>query len=145
MGEYVLFSMLGLGATFNFWLFQESDDERLHRVFIEHDKLVLQGKRKQAHQVLVSAITEETDGPLDPIWLPLVRATGNGYAQLSYLIRVIEAAPEREMTYKEIANLIEVAPQSFHDEVKQRYLNDLNEVAAVRKDYLEKYGLVLSP
>ncbi len=137
----MLISTLVLTAVFSYWLIVESEDERLHGVFIQHDRLLLLEKRKEAYQLLVDAIGEEPDGPLDPIWLPLVRATGNGYVQLGYLIRVLEAAPHRESTYREIANLIEIAPPSFHVQVKSRYLEDLNAISGVQPFYLKKYKL----
>ena len=80
---------------------------------------------------------------MNPIWTPLVRAQGNGYVQLQYYVRILAGDPDRRATYEEIANLIETAPDAFHAEVKPIYLADIASVPGVRKDLLEKYGLLI--
>lgn len=141
-GNFLLISSVCLTAGLSYWLVSESDDERLHYVFVKHDLLVVQGKRQEANKLLESVLSEEGEGSLDPLWLPLVRASGNGYVQLGYLIRVLAGDPNREKTYKEISNLIEFAPQSFHDGVKPRFLSDVNAIPGVRVEYLNKYELL---
>ena len=144
-GEMFCAFTLVLFVYFCYWLVSESDDEKIHRIFETHDRLVLEGKREEAGQLFHKALGEEGNGPLDPIWLPLVRATGNGYDQLTYHLRILEADPEREKTYKSIANLIEFAPDAFHTEIKHRYYTDLAKVDGVRIDLLEQYDLLLLP
>lgn len=140
-GRIVLAISLLLEAGFAYWLVAESDDEKVHNIFVEFDSLLLQGKRKEAHELFAEALSAEGDGPLNPIWSPLVRAQGNGYVQLDYYVRILAGDPDRESTYKEIANLIEFAPEAFHKEVKSRYFAALNNVPGVRFELLEKYKL----
>ena len=52
------------------------------------------------------------------------------------------ADPNREATYLAIANLVDFAPNTFHDEVKPRYFKALAAIPGVRLDLLEKYALV---
>lgn len=132
-------------VCFCYWLFSESDDEKIHDIFMAHDQLVLEGKRKEAGQLFHKALEKEGSGPLDPIWLPLVRARGNGYEQLVYHLRILQADPENEETYKSIANLVEFAPEAFHLEVKENYYTELARVTGVRPDLLKKYDLLSNP
>jgi hypothetical protein len=142
-GEMLLVSSVLLSGGFSYWLIAESDDEKVHRVFVEHDRLVLEGRRREARELFEDALKREGEGALAPIWSPLVRAQGNGYVQLEYYIRILAGDPDRELTYKEIASLIETAPKVFHEEVKPRYLSALRGVSGIKVELLAKYGLLL--
>ncbi|MCU7929231.1 MAG: hypothetical protein KZQ90_00380 [Candidatus Thiodiazotropha sp. (ex Codakia rugifera)] len=143
IGGIFLISSLCISALFSYWIIAESSDEKVHRVFLEHDKLIVQGKRKEASALFTSALSEEGNGPLDPIWLPFVRAQGNGYIQLQYYYRILAADPDRHDTYKEIARLIETAPDVFHREVKQNYLSDIAAIPGIQRDVLLENGLII--
>ena len=140
-GWIFLLSTLSVSTLFSYWLIRESVDEKVRGIFIEHDKLVLLDQRKEAQELLVSEIAKEGEGPLDPLWMPLIRAGSNGYIQLGYLVRVLQGNPDREQTYEEIANLIETAPDSFQVEVKPRLLADINAISGIRNEWLDKYSL----
>jgi len=136
-----LFS-ISMSAYFVFWFVTGSDDALVHDVLVEHDKLVISGKRREAFLLLDSMLSAEDDGPLDPVWLPIIRIKSSGYERLGYYIRVLYSDPEREYVYDEVANFMELAPKSFHDEVKPRYLEDMNNIEGIRQDFLKKYGLL---
>jgi hypothetical protein len=143
LGKLLLVASLGIGAFFSHWIISDSPDEKVHQIFVQHDKLLLQGKRKEAHALFANALSAEGKGPLNPIWLPFVRAQGNGYVQLEYYVRILAGDPNRRATYAEISGLIENAPETFHTQIKPTYLADIAAVAGVRQELLQEYGLLL--
>ncbi len=140
-GEILLFFTLFLGVCFGYWLMAESDDEKVRRIFLAHDQLVLQGKRLEARALFKDSLKVEGDGALDPVWIPFVRVQGNGYVQLEFYLRILAGDPDRELTYQEIANLVDMAPEVFHLEVKSRYFFSFAQVSGARPKLLESYGL----
>ena len=141
LGYLLLILSTCAAITLAWWIISDSHEDYLHKVFLEHDKLLLKEKYLEASKVLKTAIERAGDGPLDPIWLPIVRAQKNGYDQLGYYRRILEGDPTREQTYIEIANLIDLAPTTFQDQVKSRYLGALAEIAGVQEEHLTKHGL----
>ena len=139
----LLFSFLA-SAYFFYWVVAASDDEQVHDALVVHGKFVVQEKRKEAYEYLNKKLAAKQDGPLDPIWLQLVRVNSSGYERLGYYLRILEGDPDREATYSEVANFIELAPLAFHDEVKQRYLTDMSKISGIRQDWLEEYNLLVT-
>ena len=43
LGELLLVSSIGLGAYFSYWMIADSADEKVHRIFIEHDQTGIGG------------------------------------------------------------------------------------------------------
>lgn len=143
VGYFLLSIALICSFSFGYWLIDESEHEKVRRIRIEADELLLEEKREEANRLVKDFLATTGDGPLDPVWLPLIRNNvSNGYELLGYYVRILAGDPEREATYSEIANFIEMAPQAFHDEVKQRYLVDLGAVLGVKHDLLQKNHLL---
>jgi len=139
---FLVFSILLFTST-SYWLFSESDDEKASRIFKKHYSLLLEGRREDASRLLDKTL--EGEGPLDPIWLPLVHANSNGYFQLFHYLRILAADPEREETYLAIANLVKFSPEAFHVEKKSLYYADIAKIKNVQFNFLEKYGLLIIP
>ncbi|MBN1378446.1 MAG: hypothetical protein JXA04_04355 [Gammaproteobacteria bacterium] len=143
LAEVVLLIVFSMSVLFGYWLIAENDDDKVHRILFEHDRLLLAGQRQEARALLIESLRKTGEEPLDPIWFPVVLiARGNGYEQLTYFERILAADPDREATYKAIANLIELAPSAFHAEVKSRYFASLVSVPGVRVEWLSKYKLL---
>ena len=146
LGSVLFFSVaLSVALLFILWLVVDGDDERIHDAYKEHEHLMALGKTAEAYVLFLDALKAEGEGPLDPIWIPFIRVHGNGYERLTYFIRVLESRPSQEDIYEEIAKVIELAPRSFHLEVKERYLRDVRAIDGINVGYLEKYGLLLAP
>ena len=133
-----------LFAAFCSWLAIESTEERLRRVFITHERLILEGKKQEASDLFYKTIEDEGEGALDPLFIQIVNALGNGYDQLSFFLRIMAYDPARESTYKAIAELIEFAPKEFHDEVKQTFFDRLAAIEGIEIELLEQYGLTMA-
>ena len=143
LGRYLLAIAFLAAIGFGSWLIVESDSEEMTRYRVELEEYILDGKREEAKAFLDEKLSSEGDGPLSLRWLPLIISSqSNGFEILGYYVRILAGSPGREATYEEISNLVEAAPQAFHDEMKPYYLADLKSVPNVRVDYLEKYGLV---
>ena len=142
IGECLLLATVLITSSFAYWIVAESDDDKVHSVIKRYDRLYMAERFEEATTLFSDTLSKTGDGPLDPIWIPMVRGNRNGYVQITFYKRILAAEPERESTYQAIANLIEFAPDSFQKEVKQRYLQALLSIPNVRKDYLEKYGLL---
>ncbi len=143
-GGILLLCSLLISTYFFYWVFAENDDDQVHDAVVAYEKLQIRGKSDEAFKLMNDIWASKDDGPLDPIWLQLVSAKSNGYERLGYYLRILEGDPDREATYGEIANFIEIAPKAFHDEVKFRYLDDMSKISGIRRDWLQKYGLVLT-
>ncbi len=137
---FLLFSAI-IFFIFIFWINTESFHEKVSRLYTAHRNLILRDKIEEASQMLKQALPKGTKGPISPHWLPLINVA-NGYDQLHYYLRVLEAEPEREATYIAIANLISFAPEAFHTEIKASYLDDIKKIPGVNYEMLEKYNLI---
>lgn len=143
LGQWFLATVLLVSFAFPFWLFAETEKDRAIAVFGEFEGLILEGEIKEAQQFLRQSLASVKGDSMDIAWLPLVRLHLGGYEMLEYFRRILAAEPDRKELYAEISGLIENAPQSFQDQVKQRYLADINAIPGIRPEYLEEYGLVL--
>ncbi len=144
-GELFLTISLVSTACFCFWIVSKDDDDLVHDALKDYGRMVVFEKRSEGYTQLQEILANQPDGPLDPIWLQLVRINRNGYEKLGYYLRILEDDTERKLTYREIANFLELAPDVFHDEVKDRYLGDMSRIPGIRRDWLEEYGLSFSP
>lgn len=144
LGSVLLIVTLILSVLFAHWVISESDDDLVHDALVKYGELALKGKRKEGIELLNQTLDNQPAGPLDPIWLKLVRVDSNGYERLSNYMRVLKSDPDLESTYFEISNFIDIAPQAFHDEVKEQYLSDMAKIPGINEEWLQKYNLVLS-
>lgn len=135
----VLAGSITLGFCFSYWLLTDSEYDRISRVSAKVEQLLLQGKREEGQQLIIKEIG--SGDLLDPAWSRLASQLDR-YLLLEVYERIVSAEPSRERTYKDIADLIETAPDSFHEEVKTRYFSALKSIPKVSLDYLEKYGLL---
>ncbi len=139
----LLTAILSASSYFAYWVVAENDDDQVHDVLVEYGKHILHGEREWAVELLDNTLSAKADEPLDPIWLQLVRTKSNGYERLGYYMRILAGDPDREATYSEISNFIELAPEAFNEDVKERYLSDMKALPGIRNIFLEKYGLLL--
>jgi hypothetical protein len=139
----LVFAMI-TAISFGSWLIVESENEEIIRYRVKAEKFLTEGKRQEARALLNDRFLIEADRPLSISWLPLINSTyDNGFEILGFYVRILAGAPDREASYEEISNLIEEAPLTFQNQVKSRYLADLNSVPGVNVEYMKKYGLLV--
>lgn len=143
-GPSLLIFTLVSTTFFCYWLFTESDDEKLHRVYLQFDRLRLEGRQTEADKLFDETLSSTGDGPLDPIYTPLIRAKSNGYQRLEYYERILAGDPGREATYKEIETILSFVPDKYVVEIRTKYLAALANIPEVRQDFLRKYNLQLN-
>ena len=129
-------------ALFAGWVVFDSDDDQVHSILVQFEEFVAKGEEQEGRAVLNETLAALESDQLAPIWLGVIRQATNGYDRLDYYLRVLRADPERELTYSEIANFIELAPPVFQNEVRSVYLADIRKVPGVRIDWLERYDLL---
>ena len=139
---YFLAGVIFCGGYFAFWIFADSDDDKVRDALVEFGKYALEGKKDEGYAFLNKTLQANDSHSMDPIWLKLISVNNSGYDRLDYYMKVMRADPDREATYQEIANFIELAPKVFHDEVKVKYLEDLNAIPGINLDWLVKYDLI---
>jgi hypothetical protein len=132
-----------LSGSFLYWLVADDLVDEVHLATKEYDDLQESGNEADAQQLFQSVISGREK--LNPYWLNLIRLNHNGYVQLSSLMRVLKYDPSIESVYSEIGKFIEVAPPAFQNEVKKRYLTDLNQIPGIHEDWLLKYNLNIEP
>lgn len=137
-----LFLCLVLSGYFALWLTADTEDERLVQLISRYDNLSVQGKHREAQQLLVDAVASPTNEPLDPIWIQVVQKT-DGFVRLELYERLLRSDPENEDLYSSVAKLLELTPEEFREEIKGRYLKNLAEIPDIREDFLIKYNLTL--
>ena len=140
-GELFLALSIVITAAFSYWLWSDNEDERIRHIAEKYEKFHDKGDKEKAEIFLEASLPGGT-GPIDPIWSRLVHTSKNGYNKLHLMMRIVAGNPKREASYKQVATLIELAPQSFQDEVKERYLLDLQAIPGVDYELLEQYDLL---
>ena len=128
-------------SGFAFWLYTDSDIEKLRDYRAGYDMLLLYERfedAKKFHSEMLASIYD------DEIWWNLIYDEDNGYAKLQLYSRLLADNPDLEKIYKDIAAILGVAPEEFSTKEKTKYLASLKEIRGVHIDWLEKYELVLS-
>ncbi|MBB3059430.1 hypothetical protein [Microbulbifer rhizosphaerae] len=139
----LLGASISLTGAFALWIYSDSSIERANQVVQTYDQLYYEGKKEQAAALLRTTLNTSDKGPLGPEWIAVVRRMDNGYEQLQQLLRIVAAAPRRETTYREIAELLASAPENFNIEQRHRYLAALNGIDGVEQRLLDRYALQL--
>ncbi len=76
-------------------------------------------------------------------WLSVIQEEPDGYVKLRLYSRLLAGNPDREATYKEIAEVMDAATEEFPIAEKNNYLESLKIIAGIRHELLEKYGLLI--
>ena len=139
-GLVLLISIL-ITVSFFIWIFTNTEDEQVHQVKAQYERLFEQGKINEAKELLREVLGEKKQASINPVWLPIIRLEDNGYEKLGYFMQVLKSDPDRKATYFEVAGFIELAPKAFHDEVKARYLADISQISGIRQEWLEEFNL----
>lgn len=124
-----------------YWLFKETDADKVRLFYMEYDRLVLEDRT-----VLAEKLINETLSGLGEViseeWVAVLQKQVDGYDKLFNYTHLLAGNVQREETYKEISGLLDRAPQAFKDEKLVLYMDMLQEIPDVQQDLLVKYGLV---
>lgn len=131
-------------SWFAFWLYTDSDIEKLRDYHAGYNMLLLYERFEDAKKFHSEMLASIYDDRIDEIWWDLIDGAENGYAKLQLYSRLLAGNPDREKIYKDIATILGVATEEFSTKEKTKYLASLKEIRGVHIDWLEKYELVLS-
>jgi len=135
---------LSLVSAFSLWLFYESDSEMVERYTIKYEELRSFGRIEEAQNLLNSVFykNNSSDYPLKLHWLPLAKKIPNGYVRIALYLRFLKNSPHHEKLYLLLEQLIQKIPKKHLIEVKNKLINDLNEIEKIDKKALKRYGLL---
>lgn len=140
---WVLLLTLVLFGLYCYWLSQKSIDEAISEAIFDYEILVLDGKYQEASDKVAEVIPGGA-GPLDKMWLPLIRLNSNAYDRISLYLRVIVSDAEYELPYEIVAQLLESSPPDVRKELRRKVSGILSGVPELRLDLADKYHLLAS-
>ncbi len=129
-------------SGFAYWLYMDSDIEKVRDYKFEYNRLHLYERDEDAKKFLSETLASIFDDEIDVIWLPVIREEANGYAKLQLYSRLLAGNPDHEGIYKEIAELLAIATEEYSIKERTRYLTALKEINGIHHVLLEKYGLL---
>ena len=142
LGIILLASSLTLNAGFVYWLASETAAERAVRIRAELDTIYFESGSENAKQTLMQALANEPYA-LNINWLPVLRKTRLTRSEkLAYYERILAGTLDREEIYLDIAEILNTAPDKFHQNVKPGFLNTLHSIPGIDIKLLEKYQLL---
>ena len=131
-------------SGFAYWLYMESDIEKIRDYRFGYNRLILFERLDDAKKFRSETMASIFDDEIDEIWLPFVQEEPDGYAKLQLYSRLLAGNPDYESIYKDIADTMDSATEEFSIEERTRYLTALKEIKGVHNVLLEKYGLLIT-
>jgi len=131
-------------SGFAYWLYMDSDIEKLRDYRFGYNRLILYERLDDAKKFRSETLASIFDDEIDIVWLPVIYSEIDGYAKLQLYSRLLAGNPDREAIYKEIAAVIDTATEEFSIKERTRYLTALKEIKGVHNVLLEKYGLLIT-
>jgi hypothetical protein len=131
-------------SGFAYWLYIESDIEKIRNYRFESNRLIDHDQLDEYKKFHTETLESIFDDEIDQIWWYVIREAENGFVKLQLYSRLLAGNPDREDIYKEIAALLDIAPEEFSNEDRTKYLNSLKEIKGIRNVLLEKYSLLAS-
>ena len=107
-------------------------------------RLLFYQQYEDAEKLRKETMAEVFDDEVDIIWLSLIKNENDGYVKFQMYLQLLESSPDYEIIYKEIADLIDSAPEEFQEKDKTRYLKELMAIEGVHQVLLERYDLLVS-
>ncbi len=129
-------------TCFVFWLYTESDIEKLRDYHARYNVLFLHERFEDAGKFHSEVLASIYDDEIDKIWWDIIRKEHDGYEKLQFYSRLLAGNPGIEKIYHEIAAILVVAPEEFSRTQMDKYLTSLKEIRGVHPGWLEKYDLV---
>lgn len=138
----LLCSVLSL-MVFSYWIISPTEEEVARDFYYLNNRLILKGHPKELIALREKTFKERADGPMDEVWLKLVIMQSKVSDNLSGYIRLLMKNPDRELSYEEIAKILEELNPEKDEVDKNSFLLELNAVTNIRKDYLKTYELLV--
>lgn len=140
-GVVALLIAVTVFTLFCLWLGRKPVDEEVAEAILSYEMLVLEGKYEEASSKIMSVLPEG-DGPLNKMWLPLIKLVQNAYDRIFLYMRVIQSEPDYELPYEIVSQLLESSPAAGKSELKTRVAEILEASPGLRRDIARKYHLL---
>ena len=140
----ILACSIFISAGFAYWLYMESDIEKIRDYRFGYNRLILFERLDDAKKFRSETMASIFDDEIDKIWWNVIYKVDDGYVKLQLYSRLLAGNPDYEAIYKEIADLMDAATEEFSIKERTRYLTALKEIKGVHNVLLEKYGLLVT-
>ena len=131
-------------SGFVFWLYRDTDLEKYIDFISESRRLMFYEQYEDDVKLRSEIMDEIYDDEINIIWLPFVQDLPVGYAKLELYLGLLVDNPDHEIIYKDIAGLIDSAPEGFLQKDKTRYLKELTAIEGIHHVLLKRYDLLLT-
>ena len=130
-------------SGFAYWLYMESDIEKIRDYRFGYNRLILFERLDDAKKFRSETMASIFDDEIDKIWWNVIYNVDDGYVKLQLYSRLLAGNPDYEAIYKEIADLMDAATEEFSIKERTRYLTALKEINGIHHVLLERYGLLV--
>ena len=139
---FILACSIFVCSGFAYWLYMDSDIEKLSDYHFGYNRLILYERLDDAKKFRSETLASIFDDEIDIVWLPVIYSEIDGYAKLQLYSRLLAGNPDREAIYRDIADIMDAATEDFSIKERTRYLTRLKATKGVHNVLLEKYGLL---
>jgi len=122
------------------WLVSVSETEEIYKFYKEYSRLTLRKDFDGASSLHEDILNGQGSKPLSLNWLTVVKTFRDNKKKLYFYVQILEGHPNRENTYREIAELLKKIKVLDTVEAKNYYVK-LQKIDGIRKDLLLKYQL----
>ena len=129
-------------SGFAYWLYMDSDIEKLRDFHFGYNRLILYERLDDAKKFRSETLASIFDDEIDIVWLPVIYSEIDGYAKLQLYSRLLAGNPDHEVIYRDMADTMNVATEEYSIKEKNSYLTRLKSTKGVQNVLLEKYGLL---
>jgi hypothetical protein len=129
-------------SGFAYWLYMDSDIEKLSDYHFGYNRLILFEQLDDAKKFRSESLASIFDDEIDRIWWDVIYSVDDGYVKIRLYSRLLAGNPDYESIYKDIADTMDSATEEFSIEERTRYLTALKEINGIHHVLLEKYGLL---
>jgi len=139
---FILACSIFVCSGFAYWLYMDSDIEKLSDYHFGYNRLILFERLDDAKKFRSETMASIFNDEIDVMWLPVIRRELDGYEKLQFYSRLLAGNPDHEIIYRDIADIMDAATEEYSIKDRTRYLTALKEITGVHDVLLEKYGLL---
>jgi len=139
---FILACSIFVCSGFAYWLYMDSDIEKLSDYQFGFNRLILFERLDDAKKFRSETMASIFNDEIDVMWLPVIRRELDGYEKLQFYSRLLAGNPDHEIIYRDIADIMDAATEGYSIKDRTRYLTALKEITGVHDVLLEKYGLL---
>ena len=142
LGHLILICSMIICSAFAYWLYSDSDIEKLRDYRFGHNTLLLYERFDDAEKFRSETLASIFDDEIDIIWWQVIYGLDDGYDKLQFYARLLAGNPDHETIYKEIAAILSAASEEYSMKERTRYLTGLRDIKGIHNSFLEKYDLL---